>query len=126
MLRPIEQRQTPKRRAAARHDPRTQTFGFTARQWPFLYVLVGNWLFSGLFFAIAKLLWHWTPDAWTLGDRIALVIKDAVFAILPAVLAICDSAPSAHAVEKAWNAAGVPGMATRLRFDTSGAKLVAD
>ncbi len=44
----------------------------------------------------------------------------------PTVLAICDSTPSAHAVEKAWNAAGVPGMATRLRFDTSGAKLVAD
>ncbi|HJP70410.1 MAG TPA: homoserine kinase [Candidatus Limnocylindria bacterium] len=44
----------------------------------------------------------------------------------PTVLAICDSAPSAHAVEKAWNAAGVPGMATRLRFDTSGARLVAD
>jgi homoserine kinase len=44
----------------------------------------------------------------------------------PTVLAICDSAASAHAVEKAWNAAGVPGMATRLRFDTSGARLIAD
>jgi homoserine kinase len=44
----------------------------------------------------------------------------------PAVLAICDSPPSAHAVEKAWNAAGVPGMATRLRFDTVGARLIAD
>jgi homoserine kinase len=44
----------------------------------------------------------------------------------PTVLAICDSPASAHAVEKAWNAAGVPGMATRLRFDTSGARLVAD
>jgi homoserine kinase len=44
----------------------------------------------------------------------------------PTVLAICDSTPSAHAVEKAWNAAGVPGIATRLRFDTSGARLVAD
>lgn len=44
----------------------------------------------------------------------------------PTVLAICDSPPSAHAVEKAWNAAGVPGMATRLRFDTGGAKLIAD
>ena len=43
----------------------------------------------------------------------------------PAILAICDSPPSAHAVEKAWNAAGVMGMATRLRFDTSGAKLEA-
>ena len=41
----------------------------------------------------------------------------------PTVLAICDSPTSAHAVEKAWNAAGMPGMATRLRFDSSGAKL---
>jgi homoserine kinase len=44
----------------------------------------------------------------------------------PTVLAVCDSPASAHAVEKAWNAAGVAGMATRLRFDTSGAKLVSD
>jgi homoserine kinase len=43
----------------------------------------------------------------------------------PSVLAICDSPVSAHAVEKAWNAAGVPGMATRLRFDTSGARITA-
>ena len=41
----------------------------------------------------------------------------------PSVLAICDSPISAHAVEKAWNAVGVLGMATRLRFDTSGARL---
>jgi homoserine kinase len=44
----------------------------------------------------------------------------------PTVLAICDSAPSAHAVEKAWNTSRVPGMATRLRFDTAGARLIAD
>ncbi len=44
----------------------------------------------------------------------------------PSVLAICDSPTSAHAVEKAWNAAGVEGMATRLRFDTAGARLIAD
>jgi homoserine kinase len=41
----------------------------------------------------------------------------------PSVLAICDSPISAHSVEKAWNAAGMPGMATRLRFDTNGARL---
>jgi homoserine kinase len=41
----------------------------------------------------------------------------------PSVLAICDSPMSAHSVEKAWNAAGVAGMATRLRFDTGGARL---
>jgi homoserine kinase len=43
----------------------------------------------------------------------------------PAILAICDSPALAHGVEKAWNASGVSGMATRLRFDTSGAKLIA-
>jgi homoserine kinase len=43
----------------------------------------------------------------------------------PSVLAICDSPITAHSVEKAWNAAGVSGMATRLRFDTSGARLTA-
>jgi len=41
----------------------------------------------------------------------------------PSVLAICDSAVSAHSVEKAWAASAVPGMATRLRFDTVGARL---
>jgi hypothetical protein len=88
MQRSVEQRQAPKRRGR-RRDPRVQYFGFTAVQLPFIYVLVGNWLFSAAFFAITKLLWHWTPVDWTLGDRIAQMIKDAVFAILPALLAIC-------------------------------------
>jgi len=44
----------------------------------------------------------------------------------PTILAICDSPPTAHAVEKAWNGSGVDGMATRLRFDTAGAKLIAE
>jgi hypothetical protein len=39
------------------------------------------------------------------------------------VLAICDSPLTAHSVEKAWNGSGQDGMATRLRFDTAGAKL---
>jgi len=89
MQRPIEQKHHPKRRPAARRDPRVKILGFNPRQWPFIFVLLGNWLFAGLFFGIVKLFWHWTPDAWSVGDRIALVIKDAVFAILPAVLAIC-------------------------------------
>ena len=41
----------------------------------------------------------------------------------PSVLAICDSPLSAHAVEKAWASAPMRGMAARLRFDTSGARL---
>lgn len=48
----------------------------------------------------------------------------------PTVLAICDSPATAHAVEKAWNsggaAGGAAGMATRLRFDTGGARLLTD
>jgi len=89
MQRSVEQRHAPKRRISERRHPRAQVLGFTARQWPFIFVLVGNWLFAAAFFALAKLMWHWVPIDWTLGDRIALVIKDAVIAILPAVLAIC-------------------------------------
>ncbi len=89
MQRSVEQRHAPKRRLSTRRHPRQQVLGFTARQWPFIFVLVGNWLFAAAFFAVAKLLWDWVPTDWTLGDRIALVIKDAVVAIMPAVLAIC-------------------------------------
>lgn len=89
MQRTVEQRHVPQRRAVARRHPREQVLGFTPRQWPFIFVLVGNWLCAAAFFAIAKLVWHWVPEDWTLGDRIALVIKNAVIAVVPAVLAIC-------------------------------------
>lgn len=90
MQRSVEQRlAVPKRQAGARRHPRAQILGFTSRQWPFIYVLVGNWLFAAAFFALAKLLWHWVPTEWTLADRISLVIKDAAIAIIPAVVAIC-------------------------------------
>lgn len=42
----------------------------------------------------------------------------------PSVLAICDGPAAAHAVEKGWNGTGVRGMATRVRFDTAGARLI--
>jgi len=89
MQRSVEQRHVPKRRVSPRHDPRVRTLGFTSRQWPFIYTLVGNWVFAATFYGLAKLFWHWQPGDWTVGDRIALVIKVEVFAILPAVLAIC-------------------------------------
>ena len=50
MQRSIEQRHSPKRRVSARRHPHAKTFGFTARQWPFILVLVGNWIFSLAFF----------------------------------------------------------------------------
>jgi uncharacterized MAPEG superfamily protein len=36
-----------------------------------------------------KLVWHWQPEDWGIADRIALVLKDAVFALLPGVIGIC-------------------------------------
>jgi hypothetical protein len=89
MQRPVEQRHVPKRRIGARRHPRAQILGFTSRQWPFIFVLVGNWLFAATFFATAKFFWHWVPAEWTVGNKLELVIKNAVLAILPAVLAIC-------------------------------------
>src|SRR5262245_6216014 len=79
-------RRTPERR----HDPRTaKTLGFSPRQLPFLYVLVGNWIFSAAFFGGVKLFWNWVPDSWDVGDRMALVVQNSVFAILPGVIGIC-------------------------------------
>lgn len=89
MQRTVEQRQVSRRPVGARRHPREQVLGFTPRQWPFIFVLIGNWLFAIAFFAIAKLFWHWVPDEWTVGHRLELVIKDAVVAAMPAVLAIC-------------------------------------
>ena len=86
----IDQCQSPARKVRKRRDPRTTYLGFTSRQWPFLFVLVGNWVFSLTFFLGVKLVWHWAPSEWaTAGDRIALVFKCAAFALLPGVLAIC-------------------------------------
>ena len=74
MQRTIEQRMTAKR--PTRRHPRARIFGFNRSQWPFIAVLVGNWAFAILFFALAKMYWHWMPEAWdSVGDRLALVIK---------------------------------------------------
>jgi hypothetical protein len=85
----VKQRQTTKRKRGKRRDPRTKTFGFTSRQLPFIAVLLGNWLFAAAFFAIGKHVWDWTPEAWGIADRLALVIKDSVFALVPGVIGIC-------------------------------------
>ncbi len=41
----------------------------------------------------------------------------------PSVLAICDGPAAAHAVEKGFAQAGVPGASMRLRFDAAGARV---
>jgi len=89
MQRSVEHRQKPGRRKVNRRDPRTKVLGFTSRQWPFIAVLVGNWVFAIAFFSIGKLVWDWTPEAWGIADRLALVIKDGVFALVPGVIGIC-------------------------------------
>jgi hypothetical protein len=90
MQRPVEERQTAKRkRGGRRRDPRVRHLGFTARQWPFIAVLVANWVVAAAVFILGKLYWEWTPDNWLVGDRIELVIKIAVFALMPALIAIC-------------------------------------
>ncbi len=90
MQRSVEQRQHTKRRVSQqRRHPHAKSFGFTTRQWPFIVVLVGNWVFSVAFFLGVKLFWDWVPADWGIADRIALVIKDSVFALLPGVIGIC-------------------------------------
>jgi hypothetical protein len=89
MQRTVEQRHAPKRRTSARRHPPAKVFGFTARQRPFIIVLAANWIFSIAFFFGMKLVWHWQPEDWGIADRIALVLKDAVFALLPGVIGIC-------------------------------------
>ena len=89
MQRQVRQGQTSARRKNKRRDPRVKYLGFTAMQWPFIATLAGNWLFSAAVFAAGKTFWDWTPEAWGIADRLALVIKDAVVAIIPGVLGIC-------------------------------------
>jgi uncharacterized MAPEG superfamily protein len=89
MQRTVEQRHTPRRRTSTRRPAPPKVFGFTARQRPFIIVLVANWIFSLAFFMGMKLVWHWQPEDWGIADRIALVLKDAVFALLPGVIGIC-------------------------------------
>lgn len=86
---------SPERRTERRSRPKRQTaaatthFGFTEKTWPFVLVLVGNWAFAIAFFTVCKLIITWEPVAWaTPGDKLALVIKDSVWAILPGVIGI--------------------------------------
>ena len=85
----IDQHSKPRHERSQR-DPHTKYLGFTSRQWPFLFVLVGNWIFSLAFFLSAKWLWHWAPAEWSSpGDKIALVFKCAAFALVPGIIGIC-------------------------------------
>jgi len=81
--------QEQRHRYAHRRTSQAKQFGLTTRQWPFIIVLISNWIFSLAFFLGMKAVWHWTPADWSIADRLALMIKDAVFALLPCIVAIC-------------------------------------
>ncbi len=89
MQRAVEEKHAAKRGKRKRPDPRARFLGFSPAQWPFILVLVGNWIAAAAIFILAKLYWQWMPESWTVGERIELIIKIQVFALMPAVLAIC-------------------------------------
>jgi hypothetical protein len=62
--------------------------GFSRKTWPFIKVLVGNWIFSLSYYIAAKQFVPWNPVTWTVGDRLELMIQCSIVAISPAVLAI--------------------------------------
>lgn len=78
------------RRTAIRKRPAARApFGFTADQWPFVVVLLSNWLFSAVWYIATKMLVTWQPDQWaTLEDKFRLVTGNAVVACIPMVAAI--------------------------------------
>lgn len=75
-----------RRRSARRGNA---VFGFSAEEWPFLVVLVANWLVAGLvFFVLAEFI-TWKPESWsTLEDKLFLVMRNVTFAGVPLVVAI--------------------------------------
>ena len=52
-------------------------------------MLVGNWVFALAWFFIIKQFWFWQPEVWNgFGDRLALLFKCAIFAILPGLIGV--------------------------------------
>jgi len=63
-------------------------FGFSRRTWPFVKVLVGNWLFSIIYYVGMKQVVPWRPANWTVLERLELMIQCSILALVPAVIAI--------------------------------------
>jgi hypothetical protein len=62
--------------------------GFSRRTWPFVKVLVGNWLFSLIYYVGMKQIVTWRPEQWTVAERLELMIQCSIIALVPAVVAI--------------------------------------
>lgn len=71
-------------RRARSHPP----FGISRKVWPFLKAVVAAAVSALSFYVASDLLLEWQPESWGVADRLALVVKSCVFAILPAVVAI--------------------------------------
>ncbi len=82
------------KRAAARAKAKNRfigrpRFGLTHEQWPFVLVLVGNWVFALAWFFTIKQFWIWQPEVWNgFGDRLVLLFNCAIFAALPGLLSV--------------------------------------
>ena len=63
-------------------------FGFSRRTWPFVKVLVGNWIFSLVYYVTVKQFITWRPDFWDVADRLELMVKCSIVALMPAVTVI--------------------------------------
>lgn len=63
-------------------------FGLSTRVWAFIKVFLAASLVCLAFYGTAKHILEWQSAAWGVADRLALVVKSAVFAVLPALIGI--------------------------------------
>jgi hypothetical protein len=62
--------------------------GFSRKTWPFVQVLVGNWVFSLVYYVSVKQVVTWRPALWTAIDRLELMVQCSILGVVPAVIAI--------------------------------------
>lgn len=80
-----------KQQAATRQKARILgrgPFGFSRKTWPFVKVLVGNWVFALGYYILAKQIVTWRPEFWDVTDRLELMVKCSIVSVVPAIVAI--------------------------------------
>lgn len=63
-------------------------FGLPARAWPYIMVAIASSASGLAFYVGAQFVLDWQPQGWDVAGRLSLVVKSAVFALLPAVAAV--------------------------------------